>query len=106
MFLKEIYTRGILRSITISRFDNIPTLYRDLLRNVELKNGLIIKWVNGSNPWSKKRVDYLSCVEGKGGFKDIQCIAQNAALFVDLYLEYLLFSFILKENNTNIPKYN
>ena len=32
----------------------------------------------------KKGGNYLSCIEGKGGLKDFYCIAQNAALFVDL----------------------
>ena len=34
------------------------------------------------DPWIKKRVNYLSCIEGKGGLKDIHCSAQNEALFV------------------------
>ena len=35
--------------------------------------------------WIKKRVDYLSCIEGKGVWiEDIHCIAQNDVLFVDL----------------------
>ena len=38
----------------------------------------------GRDPGVKKRANYLSCVEGKGGLKDIHCTAQNAALFVDL----------------------
>ena len=33
---------------------------------------------------SKERVNYLSCIEGKGGGKEIHLGAQNAALFVDL----------------------
>ena len=32
----------------------------------------------------KNKVNYLSCIEGKGGGKDIHCNVQNAALFVDL----------------------
>ena len=32
----------------------------------------------------KNKVHYLSCIEGKGGLKDIRCIAQNPVLFVDL----------------------
>ena len=35
-------------------------------------------------PSIKKMVDYLSCIEEKGGLKDIHCIAQNTALFVDI----------------------
>ena len=35
----------------------------------------------------KKRVNYLSCIEVKVGLKGIPCIAQNAALFVDLILK-------------------
>ena len=38
----------------------------------------------GSNIWSKKSVNYLSCTEGKGGGKDFYWSAQNAALFVDI----------------------
>ena len=40
----------------------------------------MIRW----DPGIKKRVDYLSSKEGKGGLKDIHCIAQNIALFVTL----------------------
>ena len=44
--------------------------------------------MNGSNLRNKKRVNYLSCIEWKGGGgeggKDIHRSAQNAALFVDL----------------------
>ena len=38
----------------------------------------------GSDPWSKKRGNYLSCTEGKWSSKDIHWSAQNAVLFVDL----------------------
>ena len=38
----------------------------------------------------KKRVNHLSCIEGKGGLKDIYCIARNGALFVDLLLNLFL----------------
>ena len=38
----------------------------------------------GWEPWSKRRVSYLSCIEEKGGGKDIYCSTQKAALFVDL----------------------
>ena len=38
----------------------------------------------GWDPWSKKRVDYLSFIVGKGVVKDIYWSAQNAALFIDL----------------------
>ena len=31
-----------------------------------------------------KRVNYLSCMQGNGGLKDIHCVAQNAALSVFL----------------------
>ena len=57
-------TRGTLRAISISPLAKIPTLYR--------------------NPRIRKRYNYLSCIEGKGGLKDIHCIAQNAMLFLDL----------------------
>ena len=39
----------------------------------------------GRDPWSKKKVNYLSCIEGKGDGKDIHRSAQNAVLFVDLF---------------------
>ena len=32
----------------------------------------------------KKMVNYLTCIKGKVGLKDIHCIAQNVALIVDL----------------------
>ena len=51
----------------IARLAKIPTFYRG-------------KW----DPWIKKGVNYFSCIEGKGGLKDIHWSAQNAALFVDL----------------------
>ena len=38
----------------------------------------------GWDPWDMKMVNYYSCIEGKGDDKDIQCNAQNAALFVSL----------------------
>ena len=40
--------------------------------------------VIGWEPWSKKKVNYLSFIEGKGVGKDICCSVQYAALFVDL----------------------
>ena len=40
--------------------------------------------VIGLDPRSKKRINYLSCIEGKRGGKDILRRAKNAALFVDL----------------------
>ena len=39
----------------------------------------------GWDPWIKKIINYLSCIEGKGGLKDNHCIAQNDVLFVDYY---------------------
>ena len=51
----------------------------------------------GWDPSSKKRVNYLSFIEGKGGGKDILCSAQNAALFVDLLKN--IFSVINYEND-------
>ena len=47
----------------------IPTLYCDWLRALR-----------------EERVNHLSCIEGKGGGKDIHSNAQNEALFVDLIL--------------------
>ena len=61
---KRFYSRGTLRGIRISRLANIPTLYHNCLRS-----------------FIKKGVNCLSCIEGKGGGKDIHCIAQNDALF-------------------------
>ena len=55
---KRFYTRGILKSIRISRLAKILVL--------KLRKGLII------------------CIEEKRGLKDFHCITQNAALFVDL----------------------
>ena len=52
---KRFYTRGTLRSIRISQ-----------------------------DTWIKKRSYYLSCIKGRWVLKEIHCIAQNAALFVDL----------------------
>ena len=53
----------------------------------------------GWDLWSKKKVNYLSCIEGKRGGKDIHWSAQNAALFVDLtynifYQKHALFKYI------------
>ena len=56
---------------------------RNIKENLDFKIGWDPFIVIGWDPWNKKRV-YLSCIEGKGGLKDIYCIAQNAALFVDL----------------------
>ena len=61
----RFYTGETLRSIRIPRFAITPTIYRFLLR-------------------SFKKENYLSCIEEKGSSKDIHCIAQNAALFVNL----------------------
>ena len=65
---KRFYTRGTLRNISILRLAKIQTLFRDWLILILIK----------------KRVNYFICIEGKGSLKDIQCSAQNAALFVDL----------------------
>ena len=57
----------------------------------------------GWDHWSKKRVNYLSKIEGKGGGggkEDIHCSAQNAALFVDpLKKSFLksLFGYYIRE---------
>ena len=47
-----------------------------------IKSQLFI--VIGWGPSIKIGVDYLSCIEGNWGLKDIHCIAQNAELFVNL----------------------
>ena len=39
---KRFYSRGTLRSIRISRLAKIPTLYRDWLGSLNLKEGVII----------------------------------------------------------------
>jgi hypothetical protein len=46
----------------------------------------------------------LICIEGKGGLKDNHCIAQNAALFVDLLLSifYLFIYLINSVNNISL----
>ena len=61
------YTRGILRSIKISWLAKTPTLYLNWMRFLNEKKGYLFEL---------HRID--------GEFKDIHCIAQNAALFVDL----------------------
>ena len=38
----------------------------------------------GRYPGIKKRVNYLSCIEGKGGLKEIHRSAENAERFVKL----------------------
>ena len=38
----------------------------------------------GWDPLIKKSVNYLSCIEGEGGLKDIHCIAQNVLLSISL----------------------
>ena len=63
----RFYNRGIFRGIRIYRLSKITTLYRDWLRSLNLEKCFLI-----------------SCIEKKGGFEDIHCIAQNAALFVAL----------------------
>ena len=40
--------------------------------------------VVGWDPWIKKSVNYLTCIEGNGGLGELHCIVQNAALFVAL----------------------
>ena len=44
---KRFYTRGTLKSIMIPRLTKIPTLYRDCLRSLEVREGLIF-WVASS----------------------------------------------------------
>ena len=63
---KRFFTKGTKRGLRISQLAKIPPLY------------------HGWDPRIKKRAKYLSCLEGKSGFKDINRIAQNAALFVSL----------------------
>ena len=59
---------------------------RRTLRNIRIPHWLISQpfIVIGWDPWIKKRVTYLSCIEGKVGLKDIHCSAEYAAIFVDL----------------------
>ena len=47
---------------------------------------ILIDW----EPWSKKRSNYLGCIEGKLDGKEIHSSAQNAALFVDLLKRTIL----------------
>ena len=42
---------------------------------------IVIGWVH----WILKRVNYLSCIEGKGGLQDIPFIAQYTTLFFFIY---------------------
>ena len=65
--LKRFYSKETLRGISISR----------LAKSLPFS-------VICCDPWIKKKVNYLICIEGKGNLKDIHCFAQNAALFVDL----------------------
>ena len=39
----------------------------------------------------------MSCIEGEGKWKDIHCIAQKAALFVDLHIMKYLLLRLLKD---------
>ena len=71
----SMYTTGTLRGISISRLAKIPTLYK-IAEIPELRKGLHRR----------------SCIEGKGGFKSIHCIAQNATLYVDLLLKSFVVS--------------
>ena len=59
----RFYTTGTIRVFCLAK---IPTFYRDWLRSLNLKKGLII------------------CIVGKGGLKDIHCITQNDGLFASL----------------------
>ena len=65
---KRFYTRETLRSIRITRLDK------------NFQPFIVI----GREPLNMKRVNYLSCIEGKGGGKEINSSAQNAERFVDL----------------------
>ena len=78
---KRFYTKEPLRSICISRF-------------------IVIGW----DSWIKKSVNYLSCIEGKGVLKDINCIAQNAALFY--IIKYLLIKLNPKKNSLLLLKHD
>ena len=46
--------------------------------------------VIGRDPWNKRGVNYLSCLEEKEGLKDT-VLQKNAALFVDLLLDIFWF---------------
>ena len=63
--LKRFYTRGTLRGIRISQLAKIPFIYRDWLRTLN------------------KRVNYLSCIKGKGSWKTftVFCIKYRALCF-------------------------
>ena len=63
---KRFYTKGTIRAIRISRF-------------------IVIGW----DPWSKKRVNYLSCIEGKGALKIFDLVTKYRAIFWSI-IKYLL----------------
>ena len=46
----------------------------------------------GSDPWIKKRVNYLSCTEGRGGGKNIHLSAQNSLAIWWSIMKYLFFN--------------
>ena len=58
--------------------------------------------VIGWEPWSKQRVNYLICIEGKVGGKDIHCSAQKSHAicwsiikYIFLYTHYRFLSFLI-----------
>ena len=55
--------------------------YKDITNGY---NSNPLLWLAAWHPWIKKRVNYLSSIEGKGDLKDTQRNTQNAALIVDL----------------------
>ena len=63
--------------IRIAGLAEIPPVFHNLLK-------LLPSFMIGLVDWTKKRVNYLSCIEGKGGLIVICCITQNAVIFISL----------------------
>ena len=68
---KRIYTREKLMSIRISRLAKFLTLF-------------VIGW----DPWSKKRVDYLCCIEGKWVLKTFT-VVNKMPRYCGSFIKYL-----------------
>ena len=59
-------------------------VFQDWLKSLPF---IVVGW----DPWIKKTVNYLSCIDVKVGLKDIDCIAQNTALFVDTDYNWIFY---------------
>ena len=83
---KRFYTRETLRGIRISRLAKIPTL-------------IVIYWYH----WIKKRINYLSCIEGKrGGVWKTFTVLHKMQRYLLIYYK---ISFILCVSNSIWSKY-